>query len=61
MLKLVYQADPIIIQEPSQQEPIMSIPPTPFAATVCLNGPNLYMMEARDTSHYLSCDLTSRD
>jgi len=57
MLKLVYKADPII-QEPPQQEPIMLLPPAPFAATVRLSGPNLYMMQAQDTSHYLSCDLT---
>ena len=56
MLKLVYQANPI--QEPPVQEPTMSLPPTPFAATVYTSGHNLYIMEARDTSHYLTCDLT---
>ena len=56
MLKLVYQANPI--QEPPVQEPTMPLPPTPFAATVHSSGHNLYVMEARDTSHYLTCDLT---
>jgi hypothetical protein len=57
MLKLIYQADPII-QEPPQQEPVIPILRTPFAAIVRLSGPNLYIMQVQDTAHYLNCDLT---
>lgn len=60
MLKLVHNAEPIIQTPPIQvtkvsEEPITL---TPFNAKVHFKGPNLYVMEVNDASHYLACDLT---
>jgi hypothetical protein len=60
MLKLVHNAEPIISTPPIQVMTVQEEPLdlTPFNTKVHFKGPNLYVMEVRDNSHYLKCDLT---